>query len=83
MGVDIVLWRVRIGTFIQPVKCRSRIPVLTVSGMSLYIRALLFLLLAVYGVETNRGPGLGLRAEVAVVAAVTAPGGEGAEINMR
>ena len=59
MGVDIVLWRVRIGTFIQPVKCRSRIPVLTVSGMSLYIRALLFLLLAVYGVETNPEPGTG------------------------
>ena len=56
MGIDIVFWRVRIGTFIQPAKCHSRIPVLTITGMSLYIRTLLFLLLAVYGVETNPGP---------------------------
>ena len=57
MGVEIELWRARIGSFSQPIKCKTLWSVLRVKSVSLCIRILLFLLLAVNGVETNPGPG--------------------------
>ena len=59
MGIGLELWRARIGTFTQPAKSKTRLSVLKLYGVSLCIRTLLFLLLAVYGVETNPGPGHG------------------------
>ena len=59
MGIEISLWRARVGTFSQPIKCKTTFPVLRVNGVLLCVRVLLFLLLAVNGVETNPGPGSG------------------------
>ena len=56
MGIGIDLWRARIGTFTRPVTTKTCLAVLKLYGVSLCIRTLLFLLLAVYGVETNPGP---------------------------
>lgn len=61
MGIDTVLWRARIGAFTQPVKRRSFYPVLVIGNVSLGIRVLLFLLLAMQCVELNPGPGPGSR----------------------
>ena len=57
MGIEIELWRARIGSFSQPIKCKTLLSVLRVKSVSLCIRILLFLLLVVNGVETNPGPG--------------------------
>ena len=54
--IEIALWRARVGTFSQPIKCRTALPVLRITGVLLGVRVLLFLLLAVNGVETNPGP---------------------------
>lgn len=59
--MDIGLWRARIGTFTQPFKRRLITPVLVIGNVSLGIRVLLFLLLAMQCVETNPGPGPGSR----------------------
>ena len=58
-GIELSLWRARVGTFSQPIKCKTTFPVLRVNGVLLCVRVLLFLLLAVNGVETNPGPGSG------------------------
>ena len=59
MGIDIVLWRVRIGSFAQPNKSKSCLHGLTLTfgHISLSNRVALFLLLIVEGVESNPGPG--------------------------
>ena len=59
MGVSIEMWRCRIGCFSQPMKCKSAMQVLILSGfcVSLSIRITLFLLLAMHGVKQNPGPG--------------------------
>ena len=59
MGIEISLWRARVGSFSQPIECKSVFPVLKVCGVLLCVRVVLFLLLAVNGVETNPGPGPG------------------------
>ena len=56
MGIEIALWRARVGTFSQPIKCRTALPVLRITGVLLGVRVMMFLLLAVNGVETNPGP---------------------------
>ena len=64
MGVDIAVYRARIGTFLMPDKSKNRMAVLSVSksSVSLCLRTLvaLSLLLVVSGnVEVNPGPGTG------------------------
>ena len=59
MGIEISLWRARVGSFSQPIKCKTVFPVLRVCGVLLCVRVVLFLLLAVNGVEANPGPGPG------------------------
>lgn len=58
MGVDVSLWRARIGLFFQLVKPKSYTAVLTVESgsVSLCIRILLFMLLTMQCVELNPGP---------------------------
>ena len=56
MGIDIDIWRKRIGGFSQPFKGRFPLETLKLKHLSLYIRVCLFLLLVVQGVETNPGP---------------------------
>ena len=58
MGVTIQQWRIFIGLYTQPVKTREkrvgtdiRLP-----NVSLLIRVLLFMLLAIYRIELNPGP---------------------------
>ena len=61
MGISIDQWRQRIGTFSQPVRHRTPIPVLKLKAkyLSLGIRIILFLMLVSQGVESNPGPGPG------------------------
>ena len=61
MGVGIELWRARISLFLQPVKNKTFIPVLTVGKrtVSLCIQIILFSLLIMQCVERNPGPGPG------------------------
>ena len=59
MGIEISLWRAQFGSFSQPIKCKTVFPVLRVCCVFMCVRVLLFLLLAVNGVETNPGPGTG------------------------
>ena len=64
MGVDILIYRCRIGTFVMPLKCRTCIHGIRLSKgkIRLCVRALvaLSLLLVVSGdVESNPGPGSG------------------------
>ena len=56
MGVTIEVWRQRIGTFSQPVRCKSATKTLQLNSkfISLCIRDVLFL--NVQGVESNPGP---------------------------
>ena len=58
MGVTIEVWRQRIGTFSQPVRCKSAFNTLQLKSkyISLCIRTVLFLMLVVQGVESNPGP---------------------------
>ena len=58
MCVAIEIWRCRIGCFSQPVKVKTALQVLTLSraSVSLSVRVVLFLLLAMHGVEQNPGP---------------------------
>lgn len=58
MGIDISLWRCRIGTFSQPVKCVTRLKTIKLKYMyvSLSIRVVLLLLLLAECIEPNPGP---------------------------
>ena len=56
MGIDIVQWRMRIGLNSQPVRSISHLDTLKIGKPSLFIRVLLFLLLAAQCVEINPGP---------------------------
>ena len=53
MGIDITQWRQRIGLNSQPLRSISRLDTLKIGSISLFIRVLLFLLLATQCVETN------------------------------
>ena len=60
MGVDIQTWRIRIGTFIHPRKCRNALKCLFVSGKAVFsiVRGCLvlsLLLLMCGDVESNPG----------------------------
>ena len=68
MGFEISLWRARVGTFSKPIRCNATFLVLRVNGVLLCSRVLLFLLLAVKGVETNPGTGSGAAERVEVEA---------------
>lgn len=59
MGIDVSLWRARIGTFTQPLARRGWVQGLKLMGVSLCIRTVLFYLLVVHGIEMNPGPGPG------------------------
>lgn len=59
MGVDIALYRCRIGTFTQPRKCVIHLASINLSGIPLCIRLLLFCLLVVNDIERNPGPTTG------------------------
>ena len=59
MGDDLDTYRCRIGTFSQPCRCRSGAESLHVYRISMFIRIVLFFLLAIYCVETNPGPSNG------------------------
>ena len=59
MGIEISLLRARVGTFSQPIRCKTTFLVLRVNGVLLCVRVLLFLLLAVNGVEMNPVTGSG------------------------
>ena len=56
MGIDVRQWRARIGCFSQPIKTANPMKTLRLRHVSLAIRALLFLLLVVQGLESNPGP---------------------------
>ena len=55
-GVSVELWRIRIGCFVMPKKCKTHLKTLKPVTMSLAIRLVLFYLLVVEGVESNPGP---------------------------
>ena len=57
MGIGIDQWKQRIGLFSQPNKQKLRLDTSCISGISLYIRIALFLLLAAQCIEMNPGPG--------------------------
>ena len=56
MGISLELWRARIGCFVMPRKCRTRVETLKPVFVSLAIRIVLFYLLVAEGVESNPGP---------------------------
>ena len=56
MGVDLCLWRARIGTFSQPFKSKISIAKLNLYHVGLCLRILLFAILAAQCVERNPGP---------------------------
>ena len=51
-------WRAKIGSFLQPVKSKTRLDTLkcNVKSLTLAIRLLLFFLLVAEGIEANPGP---------------------------
>ena len=60
MGVDIQVWQIRIGTFIQPRKCRKDVDKLFLSRKSLFLAVRICLVLSLImlcgDVESNPGP---------------------------
>lgn len=56
MGISVEQWRVKIGTFCQPNKCKTKLKTLELRYVSLCIRVILFYLLVAEGIETNAGP---------------------------
>lgn len=56
MGVSVEQWRIRIGSFMMPRKCKIQVKTLKLKYVSLSIRILLFYLLLAEGVEANPGP---------------------------
>ena len=58
MGVTVEQWRAKIGSFLQPVKSKTRLDTLkcNVKSLTLAIRLLLFFLLVAEGIEANPGP---------------------------
>ena len=58
MGVDLYTYRLRIGSFSQPSRCKFRMRTLSVSSnrICLCIRVVLFVLLVAQCVEHNPGP---------------------------
>ena len=56
MGVSLELWRARIGCFVMPRKCRTRVETVKPVFVSLAIRLALFYLLIAEGIESNPGP---------------------------
>ena len=59
MGISLELWRMRVGSFVMPLKCKTRLKTLRLKYVSLSIRILLFFLLLVEGIEANPCPGAG------------------------
>lgn len=56
MGDSVEQWRMRIGSFMMPRKCKIQLQTLKLKYVSLSIRILLFYLLLAEGVEANPGP---------------------------
>ena len=56
MGISVELWRVRIGCFAMPNKCKTYMNTLKPVSISLAIRLVLFFLLIAEGIESNPGP---------------------------
>ena len=56
MGISLELWHARIGCFVMPRKCRTRVETLKPVFVCLAIRIVLFYLLVAEGVESNAGP---------------------------
>ena len=56
MGVSLTLWRARIGCFVKPRMCRTRVETVKPVFVSLAIRLTLFYLLIAEGIESNSGP---------------------------
>ena len=59
IGVPTELWRLRIGCFTMPRKCKIQHRTLKQEPMNLVIRLVLFYLLVTEGIESNPGPQTG------------------------